>query len=138
MFTTSRLECTKALNRGLFGGTSDPGNAQWHLLDKFPKSDIIAFTAYPYLIYSASEDIPDNYYSEIRTHISKPVAFTEIGWYTDDSIEGWENSEEEQAEFISRFFDLTADLNTEMIIWLHMYAQDINRILGFRWGFNPI
>ncbi len=124
VFTIFQLEKMKGLNGGLFGGTNDPNKAQWFLLDKFPKSDIIAFTTYPGLIYKNPSDIPSNYYAEIKTHTSKAIAFTEIGWHSDASPAGWESSEEEQAEFVAVFFDLSRDLNKELIIWSFMYDQD--------------
>jgi hypothetical protein len=124
VFTIFQLEKLKGLNGGLFGGTNDPANAQWSLLDRFPKSDIIAFTTYPSLIYRDPSEIPLDYYSEIKAHTEKPVAFTEIGWHSEPGPVGWESSEAEQAEFIATFFNSTGDLNKELVIWSFMYDQD--------------
>jgi len=66
-----------------------------------------------------------NYYTEIKSHTAKPIAFTEIGWHTDASPTGWESSDTEQAEFVVTFFTLTKDLNKELTIWSFMYDQDI-------------
>jgi hypothetical protein len=44
VFTIFQLEMMKGLNGGLFGGTNDASKEQWLLLDRFPKSDVIAFT----------------------------------------------------------------------------------------------
>ena len=100
VFTIFQLEKMKGMNGGLFGGKNDPSKAQWELLKKFPKSDIIAFTTYPDLIYKDPSEIPQDYYSEIKSHTTKPIAFTEIGWHSDASPTGWESSEKKQAEFI--------------------------------------
>ena len=124
VFTVFQLEKMKGLNSGLFGGTNDPNKAQWFLLDKFPKSDIIAFTTYPGLIYKNPSDIPSNHYAEIKSHTSKNIAFTEIGWHSGASPKGWESSEEEQAEFVAVFFELSRDLNKELVFWSFMYDQD--------------
>lgn len=124
VFAIFQLEKMKGLSGGLFGGKNDPNNTQWHLLDRFPKADITAFTTYPCLVYKAPSDIPAGYYSEIKSHTSKPVAFTEIGWHSEASPMGWESSETEQAEFIARFFSLTRDLDKEMAIWSFMYDQN--------------
>lgn len=124
IFTVFQLEKMKGLNGGLFGGTNNPDNSEWQLLERFPKSDLVAFTTYPNLIYASPGDIPDNYYSEIATHTQKPIAFTEIGWHSAASPAGWESSEEEQAEFVTRFFELTAGLNKELAIWSFMYDPD--------------
>ncbi len=121
VFTVFQLEKMKGLNGGLFGGVNNPAEAEWELLDKFPKSDIIAFTSYPGLIYKELSEIPTDYYSEIKSHTSKSVAFTEIGWHSADSPTGLESSEAEQAEFVKVFFDCTKSLNLEMMIWSFMY-----------------
>ncbi len=125
IFTVFQLEKMKGLNGSLFGGTNDPTKAQWFLLDRFPNSDIIAFTTYPCLIYKNPSEIPVDYYIEIKSHTTKPVAFTEIGWHTDASPTGWESSDTEQAEFVVTFFTLTKDLNKELAIWSFMYDQDV-------------
>ncbi|MBS3122038.1 hypothetical protein J4434_04095 [Candidatus Woesearchaeota archaeon] len=142
IFTIFQLEKMKGLNGGLFGGENDEEKAQWFLIGKF-KTDIIAFTTYPGLIYKNPSEIPDDYYSSIETNVETnllesykqtPIAFTEIGWHSDASITGWESSEEEQAEFVERFFELTKELskgadkqtetNIEFLIWSFMYDQN--------------
>lgn len=121
VFTIFQLEKMKGLNGGLFGGENNEEKAQWFLLKEF-KTDIIAFTTYPGLIYKNPSEMPENYYSSIETNIEAnlpenykqiPLAFTEIGWHSDTTITGWESSEEEQAEFIKRFFEMTKALNKD-------------------------
>ena len=124
IFTVFQLERMKGLQGGLFGGTNNPDNSEWELLSRFPKSDLAVFTTYPDLIYKSPSEIPSDYYSEIATHTDKPIAFTEIGWHTAASPAGWESSEAEQAEFISKFFELTSSLNKELAIWSFMYDPD--------------
>src|SRR3989338_7542474 len=106
IFTIFQLEKMKGLNGGLFGGINGIDKEQWFLIDKF-QSDIIVFTTYPGLIYKNPTDIPEDYYEEIKLHTNKPIAFTEIGWHSKPSPIGWESSEQEQADFISKFFLLT-------------------------------
>jgi hypothetical protein len=124
VFIIFQLEMMKGLNGGLFGGNNDPAKAQWSLLDKFAKSDLIAFTTYPCLIYHDPSEIPLDYYSEIRTHTEKPIAFTEIGWHSEAGPPGWESSDSEQADFIIRFWALSQNLKEELAIWSFMYDQD--------------
>ena len=123
IFTVFQLEKMKGLNGGLFGGTNN-GSTEWQMLDRFPKSDVIAFTTYPGLIYKSPDQIPNDYYSEISLHTTKPLIFTEIGWHSTDNIAGWESSEQEQADFIAKFFALTQDMKKEMVIWSFMYDQN--------------
>lgn len=124
VFTIFQLEKMKGLNGGLFGGVNNAAKSQWTLLDKFPKSDIVAFTTYPGLIFKNPLKIPKDYYSEIKSHTAKPIAFTEIGWQSDTLSAEWKNSETKQAEFIKTFFDLTKDLNKEMSVWSFMYDPE--------------
>jgi hypothetical protein len=129
VFTIFQLEKMKGMNGGLFGGKNDQNKTQWLLLNKFQKSDIIAFTTYPGLVYGNPSEIPSNYYSEIRNYTSKPIVFTEIGWHSVASPDGWESSEAEQAEFVTVFFNLTNSLNSEFVVWSFMY--DPNTIEPF-------
>lgn len=124
VFTVFQLERMKGLHGGLFGGENDDSLAQWDLISKFD-SDIIAFTTYPGLIYKSPSEIPADYYTDIRSHIdaSKPIAFTEIGWHSAASPKGWESSEEEQAEFVSTFFNLTHSIKPELMVWSFLYDQ---------------
>lgn len=130
VFTIWQLERMKGLNGGLFGGTNDPDQAQWSLLERFPKSDLIAFTTYPGLIYSQPTDLPTDYYLVIARSTTKPIAFTEIGWHSAGSPAGWESSEAEQAEFIRVFLDRTKDLSPTFILWSFLFDQ--NTIEPFR------
>ena len=130
VFTIFQLEKMKGLNGGLFGGVNDPAKNEWALLARFPKSDIIGFTTYPSLIYKTPAEVPADYYRDIKEHTTKPVVFTETGWHS-AVLPGkdWESSDAEQAEFVSRFFSLTGDLNRGIVIWSFMY--DPNTIEPF-------
>ena len=130
VFTVFQLEKLKGLSGGLFGGVNDLSKADWSLLDRFPQSDLAAFTTYPGLIYLDPADIPTNYYAEIISHTVKPVVFTEIGWYAAASPTGWESSDAEQARFVDTFFTLVKDVEPEMAIWSFLFDQ--NTVEPFR------
>jgi hypothetical protein len=121
VFTIFQLEHVKGLKGGLYGGVNDPAAADWALIDRFPKADLVGFTTYPGLIYKDPSGIPADYYVEIRNHTSKPVAFTEIGWQSEAWPAGWESGDVEQAAFVTRFFELTGSLDKEMAIWSFLY-----------------
>ncbi|RLD08839.1 MAG: hypothetical protein DRI65_01050 [Chloroflexota bacterium] len=120
VFTVFQLEKIK----GLPMWEIEACEPRWEMIDRF-KTDIVAFTTYPGLFYRNVSDIPDDHYTEIIAHTSKPIAFTEIGWHSDPRPEGWESSQKEQAEFISRFFELTKTMNVEMAVWSFMYDLDV-------------
>lgn len=123
VFTVFQLERMMGLQGGLFGGENNPENAQWALLDQFSSADFFAFTTYPSIVYPDVYDIPDDYYATIRDHTDKPIAFTEIGWFTSDEITGWESDAEEQAFFVAQFFEQIAPLTPILVIWSFMYDQ---------------
>lgn len=121
VFVNFQLEQMKGLNGGLFGKENDSTQNQWGLLAKFPDADLITFTSYPGLIYKDPGEIPADYYQEIAAKTDKPVAFSEIGWSAQTEAAGWETTEEEQARFVTRFFELTGKLNPKFIVWPFVY-----------------
>jgi hypothetical protein len=125
VFTIFQLERMKGLKGGLFGGNNDPKDTQWDLLARFPKSDIAAFTTYPHLVFKNPDDIPLDYYSEIASKTDKQIAFSEVGWFSSSTLEGWDSSEAAQARFVDIFFNATKDINPEFAIWGFLYDQDI-------------
>ena len=114
----------KGLDGGLFGGANNASDNEWFLLDQFTNSDLIAFTTYPGLIYTSPDQLPADYYYEIQLHTTKPIAFTEIGWHSAATPTGWESSENEQADFVTKFFALTSDVHPKMTIWSFLYDQN--------------
>jgi hypothetical protein len=122
VFTVFQLEQMKGLDGGLFGGVNDPEQSTWETIDDF-ENDLVVFTTYPCLIYKDPAEIPDNYYSEIMSYTSKPVAFSEMGWYR-DNITGWESSAKEQVEFIEFYQNNTGMLPLEFSTWSFLYDPD--------------
>jgi hypothetical protein len=119
IFTVFQLERMKGLTLWELEETK----AHWELIDRF-KSDLIAFTTYPGLFYRDPSDIPPDHYTEIKSHTTKPIAITEIGWHSLASPQGWESSEREQAEFIETFFELTGGMDVRIAIWSFLYDPE--------------
>ncbi len=91
------------------------GEGQWDLLSMFGgQLEMLCLTTYPEFLYGDSlSDLPDNHYSILENIGTLPTVFMEIGWRGENSEDG----ERQQAEFIKRFFDLTADINLSLGIW---------------------
>jgi len=119
VFTVFQLE----LMKGLTMWEIEEHEEHWELIDRF-ETDIVAFTTYPGLFYRDPSAIPEDHYTEIKSHVTKPIAFTEIGWHSEASPQGWESSEEEQADFVETFFRLTGDLDMKIAVWSFMYDPD--------------
>ena len=124
IFTTFQLERLKGLRGGLFGGANDPTTNDWALLGDFPDADVIAFTTYPCLVYGDPSDLPIDYYSEIAKHTSKPIVFTEAGWFR-VGPKGWESSPDEQARFATTYIDLTKGIHPRLLVWSFLYDQTV-------------
>lgn len=122
VFPVFQLEHMKGLDGGLFGGENDPDAHTWAMLDDF-EFDLAVFTTYPCLIFKEPSEIPANYYTEITEYTSKPVAFTEMGWFR-EGFTGWESSVEEQAKFIDLFFETTSEMPVEFVTWSFLYDPD--------------
>jgi hypothetical protein len=124
VFTVFQLERLKGLRGGLFGGADDPTTNDWALLGDYPDADIIAFTTYPCLVYGDPFDLPPDYYSEIATHTTKPIAFTEAGWFRVGPKE-WESSPDEQGRFATRYIELTRGTQPRLLVWSFLYDQAV-------------
>lgn len=120
VFPIFQLEMTKG--GGYLLGGSETREPQWELLSRFgDRLDLAVFTTYSYLDYPLPSDLPANYYSEIAAYTTHPVAFTEIGWpsapFANAPDSEYGGNEEEQAEFVRRFFELTSDLDMALAVW---------------------
>lgn len=125
IFSAFQLEHLRGLRGGLYGGVNNEARNDWQLLDRFTKADFIAFTTYPAIVFKDPGDIPADYYSSIRAHTAKPVAFTEVAWPSQVGVAGWTSSEEEQARFTQRFLELTGDMGPLFSIWPFLYDQNL-------------
>ena len=125
VFTVFQLERLKGLQGGLFGGRNDTSLAQWQLLERFAKADLVGFSTYPGLVFKDPLDLPADYYSEITRRTTKPVIFTEIGWSSQTPAAGWETDEAEQEAFVRRFFQLTAEMPVDAAIWSFLFDQPL-------------
>jgi len=101
-------------------------NNQWDMLTKLDSCvDLIGLTTYPYKKFSTPDDIPIDYYSRLKQYITKPVAFTEIGWSSTGK-----NTEKIQADFLIKFLELTKGLDIEMINWLFLHETTLTGIIA--------
>lgn len=123
VFTSFQLERMKGVGGDLTGWGDTP---QWELLDDvagIPGLDAISFTSYPYFEHASPGEIPDDYYLEIADHWSGPVIFTEIGWLAKGSFP-FPGGEQQQADFVTRFFALTGELDLGYVAWLFLHDFD--------------
>jgi len=79
------------------------------------KIDLLVLTSYPYAVsyINNPSDIPADYYSKVLQYLNKPIAFSEISWWSHPSF-GGENG---QSSFINLIPELLKDLNVEFVMW---------------------
>jgi len=105
----------------VFSYTHMIDNEQFYLLEKFDgRTDLIGLTTYPWKHFDNPEDISLDYYNKLKQYVSKPIAFTEIGWI---SSKEKNSSEEEQARFLRKFLDLVEEIDVEMVNWLFLHEM---------------
>lgn len=103
-------------------------NNQWDLLRQFNgQSDLIGLTTYPRAHFDDPSQIPEDYYTRLNDYVDKPIAFTEIGW---PSTPATGDSEKKQADFLTKFLELTKVMNIEMINWLFLHETEIGGVAG--------
>lgn len=125
IFTTFQYEAL--LGNNYLSGKSGEYAEDWYILAELDGyNDIVALTSYPFLDYLTPDQIPDDYYSQIMDHSDLPIAFTEIGWLSQESFNGafatlngtgYEGSEDEQMQFLQRFNYLTTGKNMHFANW---------------------
>lgn len=144
VFVTFQLERMK----GIGTSVGYPGASQWSILNQFDgKLDLVVFTTYPEVEYTAPSSIPDNYFTSIISELpanlsSKKIAFTEMGWNSSvNLISGSNNTFQSQVDFITRFATITDTLKTtkiEFVSWAFMHdykdcgSFDPFRTIGLR------
>jgi hypothetical protein len=127
VFTTFQLERFSGMQGGIFGGTNDPGQAAWELIDRFPDADIIGFTTYPGLVFASPDDIPDDYYRRLGDLVGgRPIAFTEMGWQAGGDYGPYSGTPESQDRFVARFGELTEGVEVAFFVWSFLFDQAVH------------
>ena len=105
------------------------GPPRFHLIDKLAGAyDVLGITTYPWKKYATPKDIPPDYYVRLASYTKAPLAFTEIAWSSDPSQGG---SEDEQAEFLLRFLELTKGMRLEFVNWAFLHDLPESSVTGF-------
>jgi hypothetical protein len=123
IFTIFQYETLKG--KGYLTGRT--GKAEWAMLQKLEsKIDVIGITLYPHFDYHNPEDIPLDYFSELRQYSVKPIIITETGWLTRTTFSnnldatGFVGSESEQEEYLKRLVKLLENERIEILNWFSL------------------
>jgi hypothetical protein len=119
VFPTFQMEAIQNL-------LSPPGQAgqpglpnRWDLVLRFePKVDILAVTTYPSFAFKTPNDIPADYYDQLRRYSDAPIAIAAAGYSSGPGREGInEGTEEEQAAFLGRLLQDAQRLEMAFVVW---------------------
>jgi uncharacterized glyoxalase superfamily protein PhnB len=131
LLTTFQLERVSGMQGGVFGGTNDPNQAAWDLVDRFPGADIIGFTTYPGLVFPSPDDIPADYYTRLADIAGRrPIAFTEMGWQAGGDFGRYSGTPASQARFVERFPELIAGIDVAFYVWSFLYDQAVPAVFA--------
>jgi hypothetical protein len=112
--------------------------AHFNLINEFEENlDVVGITTYPSPFFIDPNQIPDDYYTKLKTFTGKPIIIAESGWPSGGNS-SFHGSEQNQRNFLFRVFNITQDINLILWVWwfLHDWAQegyeDFFKTMGLR------
>jgi hypothetical protein len=119
VFPTFQMEAVQnLLSPPSQAGQAGPPN-RWDLLLRFePKVDILAVTTYPSFAFKTPEDIPADYYDQLRRYSDAPIAIAAAGYSSGPGRDGInEGTEQEQAAFLTRLLQDAQRVDMAFVVW---------------------
>jgi hypothetical protein len=115
VFPTFQLEAMQ----NLLSPDSDSA-PEWSLLQRFePKLDLVAVSTYPSFVFDSPDGIPSDYFSQIKSYTSKPIAIASAGYSSGPGRAGLnEGTEANQAAFVRRLLLEADGLDMPFVVWL--------------------
>jgi len=105
------------------------GGSRFELIGKLDGSyDVLGITTYPWKKYATPRELPADYYTRLLRYTTKPIGFTEIAWSSDPAQGG---SEQEQVDYLMRFFELTKGMELELVNWAFLHDLPESSVTGF-------
>lgn len=97
----------------------------WNALDQLDSAriDVLGLTLYPFFNAATANAVPLTYLDSLYQHWgNKPFSVVETGWPA-DSLQAtpWMCSEQQQIDYINRFFTMTAGQNLESVNWIFLH-----------------
>jgi hypothetical protein len=97
------------------------GKAEWEIAKQLNGTvDAIAFTTYPSAFFNSPEEIPSDYYSQIKDNITAPLIIAESGWPS----AGSHGSATKQKAFVEKLSQVSDDLKVKAWIWWFPHDWD--------------
>ncbi len=94
-----------------------PMQPAWTLVGRFePKLDAVAVTSFPGFAYTTVEQVPQAYYSQLKTRFQKPLILASVGWTSGPNADGL-GSEDQQAAYLRRTMAEAESIGAEVVVW---------------------
>jgi hypothetical protein len=105
------------------------GPPRFFLIEKLAGCyDVLGITTYPWKKFATPKDLPLDSYRRLERYTAKPIGLTEIAWSSDTAQGG---SEQEQAEYLLRFLELTKGMKLELVNWAFLHDLPESSVTGF-------
>jgi hypothetical protein len=89
---------------------------QWYLLNRFePNLDLLAVSTYPRSVFASVDNLPVEYFTQLRAFTKRPIAIVGTGYPSAPSPD--EGSESEQAKFLLRTLNDAQTLGMALVVW---------------------
>ncbi len=118
------------LQYDMLSGNWEQKRSQWELLDRFGKADFVAITSYPYLAFPGFDSIPNDYYTQLRQHTSKPIFIAESGYSSERGVDQYKYSggEDEQRRYLELVARSANELKAEVWIYWTLYDPNFDEV----------
>lgn len=108
----------------------NPHKESWELINEL-RMDAFAISTYPYMVYSL-EDIPRDYYTQIRKYTDLPIVIAESGFASQccgKTVKDLHGSEEAQMNFLIFLLESIEEMNP--LLWVYWSLYDYEPL---SWG----
>ena len=100
-----------------------PYHTNWDEVDAFePNLDLWVISSYPFVVFKAGSEIPDDYYTPLLSHTSKPLAVAE-GGYTSRPVGSIQGNPEDQVAYLNAVHN---QIGPRLTFWVYLLLNDIN------------
>ncbi len=107
---------------GIFSADS-PGEIKWDIVERFePDLDVYAISTYPYFAFDSAAQIPQDYYTPLLAHTSKPLAIGEGGYLSQDAGV-FRGSPQDQIDYLQA---IKSQLGERLAFWAYLIIDDVN------------
>lgn len=93
-----------------------PKPPQWYLLSRFGADlDMLAVSSYPRSVFPSIDNLPADYFSQLKTFTKKPIALVSTGYPSAPNPD--ESTEALQATYMLRVLNYAQALSMSLVVW---------------------